>query len=250
MANMSLSGKVAIVTGASRGIGRAIALELARQGCQLAFNYQKSAAAAEELKKEIEALDRRALAYQTDAANYAAVQDMVKDVKAQLGRIDILVNNAGITNDKLLMRMKEDDWDSVIATNLKSAFNFSRAVTPVMLKQEQGSILNISSISGVVGMAGQANYSASKAGLIGFSKALAKELGSRNITVNALAPGIIETDMTSVLNEDYRKKLLEQIPLQRFGRVDELAKVAAFLVSEAAQYITGQVIQIDGGLAM
>lgn len=246
----NFNGKVAIVTGASRGIGRAIVQELAKQGCQIAFNYNKSAEAAEELKKECEASDRQVLAYQLDVANFAAVQEMVKDVKSKLGRIDFLINNAGITNDKLLMRMKEEDWDSVIDTNLKSAFNFCQSVAPIMLKQRYGRILNISSISGVVGMAGQANYSASKAGLIGLSKSLAKELGSRNITVNVLAPGIIETDMTTVLSEDYRKKLLEQIPLQRFGQVAELARVAAFLLSDDAQYITGQVIQIDGGLAM
>lgn len=247
---MDFTGRVAIVTGASRGIGRAIALELAKQGCDIAFNYQKSVEAAEQLKAECAALGRKVLAYQVDAADFAAVQDMVKDIKAQWGRVDLLVNNAGITNDKLLMRMKEDDWDRVISTNLKSAFNFSKAVTPIMLKQEYGRMLNISSISGVVGMAGQANYSASKAGLIGLSKALAKELGSRNITVNVLAPGIIETDMTTILNEEYKKKLLEQIPLQRFGTVAELATTAAFLLSDGAQYITGQVIQIDGGLAM
>ncbi|MBN8722816.1 MAG: 3-oxoacyl-[acyl-carrier-protein] reductase [Acidobacteria bacterium] len=246
----NFNGKVAIVTGASRGIGRAIVQELAKQGCQIAFNYNKSAEAAEELKKECEASDRQVLAYQLDVANFVAVQEMVKDVKSKLGRIDFLINNAGITNDKLLMRMKEEDWDSVIDTNLKSAFNFCQSVAPIMLKQRYGRILNISSISGVVGMAGQANYSASKAGLIGLSKSLAKELGSRNITVNVLAPGIIETDMTIVLSEDYRKKLLEQIPLQRFGQVAELARVAAFLLSDDAQYITGQVIQIDGGLAM
>lgn len=246
----NFNGKVAIVTGASRGIGRAIVQELAKQGCQIAFNYNKSAEAAEELKKECEASDRQVLAYQLDVANFAAVQEMVKDVKSKLGRIDFLINNAGITNDKLLMRMKEEDWDSVIDTNLKSAFNFCQNIAPIMLKQKYGRILNISSISGVVGMAGQANYSASKAGLIGLSKSLAKELGSRNITVNVLAPGIIETDMTTVLSEDYRKKLLEQIPLQRFGQVAELARVAAFLLSDDAQYITGQVIQIDGGLAM
>jgi 3-oxoacyl-[acyl-carrier protein] reductase len=246
----NFSGKVAIVTGASRGIGRAIVQELAQRGCNVAFNYNKSAESAEELKKECESADRQILAYQLDVANFPAVQDMVKDVKAKLGRVDFLVNNAGITNDKLIMRMKEDDWDSVISTNLKSAFNFCQAVTSIMIKQKYGRILNISSISGVVGMAGQANYSASKAGLIGLSKALAKELGSRNITVNVLAPGIIETDMTAVLPEDYRKKLLEQIPLQRFGQVSELAKTAAFLLSDDAQYITGQVIQIDGGLAM
>lgn len=246
----NFSGKVAIVTGASRGIGRGIVKELAERGCHIAFNYNKSAESAEELTKELESPERQILAYRLDVANFAAVQEMVKDVKAKLGRIDFLVNNAGITRDKLLMRMKEEDWDSVINTNLKSAFNCCQAVTSTMIKQQYGRILNISSISGVVGMAGQANYSASKAGLIGLSKALAKELGSRNITVNVLAPGIIETDMTAVLPEDYRKKLLEQIPLQRFGKVSELAKTAAFLLSDDAQYITGQVIQIDGGLAM
>ena len=247
---MNFYNKVAIVTGASRGIGRAITLELARGGCQIAFNYNKSVDAANELVKECEGLDRRALAYQVDASNFNAVQEMVKDVKAKLGRVDILVNNAGITNDKLIMRMKEEDWDSVIETNLKSAFNFCRAVSSIMLKQEGGKILNVSSISGVVGMAGQANYSASKSGLIGLTKALAKELGSRNIMVNALAPGIIETDMTATLSDDYKKRLLDQIPLQRFGRVEEIARVAAFMVSDGADYITGQVIQIDGGLAM
>lgn len=242
--------QVAIVTGATRGIGRAIAVELHKQGYHIAFNYNRSTEAANSLVQECAGSDQQALAYQVDAADFNAVQNMVKDVKAKLGRVDILVNNAGITNDKLILRMKEEDWDSVINTNLKSAFNFCRAVSPIMLKQERGRILNISSISGVVGMAGQSNYSASKAGMIGLTKALAKELGSRNVTVNALAPGIIETDMTAVLDEGYRKQLLEQIPLKRFGNVEELAKVVAFLVSDAAQYITGQVIQIDGGLAM
>ncbi|MBL8148642.1 MAG: 3-oxoacyl-[acyl-carrier-protein] reductase [Blastocatellia bacterium] len=247
---MSLEKKVAIVTGASRGIGRAIALEFARQGCDIVFNYNKSVDAAEALAKELEALGRKTSFYQVDAADFTAVQAMVKDVKAKFGKIDILVNNAGITNDKLIVRMKEEDWDSVIDTNLKGAFNFCRAVSAIMLKQEDGRILNISSISGVVGMAGQVNYSASKAGLIGLTKALAKELGSRNVTVNALAPGIIETDMTGVLAEEYRQKLLEQIPVKRFGKVEEVSKVAAFLVSDDALYITGQVLQIDGGLAM
>lgn len=242
--------KVAIVTGATRGIGRAIAIELHRQGCHIAFNYNRSTEAAQTLVQECTNSDQQALAYQVDAADFVAVQNMVKDVKAKLGRVDILVNNAGITNDKLILRMKEEDWDIVINTNLKSAFNFCKAVSPILLKQEGGRILNISSISGVVGMAGQSNYSASKAGMIGLTKALAKELGSRNVTVNALAPGIIETDMTAVLDEGYKKQLLEQIPLKRFGTVEELAKVAAFLVSDAAGYITGQVIQIDGGLAM
>jgi 3-oxoacyl-[acyl-carrier protein] reductase len=245
------TGKVAIVTGGTRGIGRAIVEELAKRGCHIAFNYNKSQEVAEELKKQCQTSpEQQILSYQLDVANFASVQEMVKDVKSKLGRVDFLVNNAGITNDKLIMRMKEEDWDSVINTNLKSAFNFCQAVSPIMLKQKYGRILNLSSISGVVGMAGQSNYSASKAGLIGLSKSLAKELGSRNVTVNVLAPGIIETDMTGVLSDDYRKKLLDQIPVQRFGQVAELARVTAFLLSDDASYITGQVIQIDGGLAM
>jgi 3-oxoacyl-[acyl-carrier protein] reductase len=245
------AGRAAIVTGATRGIGRAIALELARHGADVAFNYAQSAAAAEELKPELESLGVRVLAAQCDVANTEAAAEMVKRVKAELGRVDFLVNNAGITRDNLIMRMKEEDWDAVLDTNLKGAWNFSRAAVRHMLKNEAGgSVLNISSISGVVGMTGQSNYSASKAGMIGLTKALAREVASRNVSVNALALGLVATDMSQALDETYRAKLLEQIPLGRFAEAGEVARIACFLLSDDARYITGQVIQADGGMAM
>ncbi len=242
--------KSVIVTGATRGIGKAIALELARRGANVAFNYSKSADEADTLKSEIESLGVKAYSAQCDVANTEAVAEFVKTVTGEFGTVNYLVNNAGITRDQLILRMKEDDWDAVIDTNLKGAWNFSKAVMRPMMKNDGGSILNISSISGVVGMLGQSNYSASKAGMIGLTKSLAKEVASRKITVNALALGLVETEMASEMNADYREKIIAQIPLGRLGNVDEVAALACFMLSPAAAYITGEVIKADGGLAM
>jgi 3-oxoacyl-[acyl-carrier protein] reductase len=251
MSEKQFAEKSAIVTGATRGIGRAIALELAKRGANVAFNYAKSADEAEKLKAEIENLGVKAYSEACDVANTEASAEFVKKVKEEFGAIDFLINNAGITRDTLILRMKEDDWDAVIDTNLKGAWNFSKAVLrPMMRNESGGSILNISSISGVVGMLGQSNYSASKAGMIGLTKALAKEVASRKITVNALALGLIETDMAGEMNDEHRAKILEMIPLGRLGNVQEVAEIACFMLSDAARYITGQIIQPDGGLAM
>lgn len=251
MSDKQFEGKAAIVTGGTRGIGKAIALELARLGCSIAFNYSKSADEAEKLRSELSAFGVKAFAAQCDVANTEAAADFVQQAHAELGGLDYLVNNAGITRDQLIVRMKEDDWDAVIDTNLKGAWNFSKAVLrPMMRNENGGSILNISSISGVVGMLGQSNYSASKAGMIGLTKSLAKEVASRKITVNALALGLIETEMAAEMNAEYRDKILAQIPLGRLGNVTEVAEIACFLLSPSAAYITGQVIQPDGGLAM
>jgi 3-oxoacyl-[acyl-carrier protein] reductase len=251
MTEKQFSGRSAIVTGGTRGIGKAIVLELANRGCNVAFNYSKSADEAEKLKAEIESLGVRAFAAQCDVANTEGAADFVKQAKEAFDNINYLVNNAGITRDQLIMRMKEDDWDAVIDTNLKGAWNFSKAVLrPMMKNDDGGSILNISSISGVVGMLGQSNYSASKAGMIGLTKSLAKEVASRKITVNALALGLIETEMASEMNAEYREKILAQIPLGRLGNVKEVAEIACFMLSDSARYITGHVVQPDGGIAM
>lgn len=245
-----LDGKGVIVTGATRGIGRAIALEAARRGANVAFNYLKSAPRAEELKKEIEGLGVKAMAFQADVGDLKSAREMVNAVKKEFGAIDGLVNNAGLTRDKLLVMMTEEDWGEVLRTNLTGAFNFARAAVFMMMKAKRGSILNVSSISGLVGMPGQVNYSASKAGLIGMTKAMAKEVGRMGVRVNALALGFIETDMSAAMPAENRAAALAMIPLARIGAVDDVAPLAAFMLSDAASYITGAVIQIDGGLAM
>ena len=239
------------MTGGTRGIGNAIVLELARRGANVAFNYSKSADEAEKLKAQVEELGVKAFAARCDVANTTASAEFVGQVRDEFGTIDFLVNNAGITRDQLILRMKEEDWDAVIDTNLKGAWNFAKAVMRPMMRNENGaSIVNITSISGVVGMLGQSNYSASKAGMIGLTKSLAKEVASRKITVNALALGLVETGMAAEMNAEYREKILAQIPLARLGNVQEAAEIVCFLLSDSATYITGQVIQADGGLAM
>ncbi|MHC4321097.1 MAG: 3-oxoacyl-[acyl-carrier-protein] reductase [Planctomycetota bacterium] len=245
-----MSNKTAIVTGGTRGIGKAIVLELAKSGCNVAFNYSKSDDLANELVKEIEGLGVKAMAKKADVSDFESAKEMVKEVKDEFGQIDYLVNNAGITRDKLLALMKENDWDDVININLKSVYNFSKAVIMSMIKQKCGNILNITSVSGIAGVAGQANYSASKAGMIGFTKALAKEVGKAKINVNAIACGFIETDMTSELPGEYKQKMIDMTALKRFGTTEDVARTAMFMLSDDAKYITGQVLSIDGGLAL
>lgn len=246
-----LEGKVAIVTGASRGIGRAIAEEISTQGASVVVNYFSSKDAAMEVVSGIESKGGNAIAIRADVGNFDATQAMVKETLDTFGHIDILVNNAGTTRDTLLLMMKEEDWDVVIDTNLKSMFNCCKAVARPMLRRKQGGrIINISSVSGLAGQGGQTNYAASKAGIIGFTKSLAKELGSRRITVNAIAPGFFPTALTDVLSEEMVARALEFIPLNRLGELDEVAHLVTFLASEKASYITGEVIRIDGGLAM
>ncbi len=243
-----LDGKTALVTGASRGIGKAIALKFAAEGADIAFTYRSQEEAARALQAEIEAMGVRAKAYRSDAASFADAHDVVADVKETFGHIDILVNNAGITKDGLMMRMDEAQWDAVIDTNLKSAFNFIHACTPIMARQRCGSIINMSSVVGVSGNAGQCNYSASKAGLIGLSKSIAKEMGPRGIRSNCIAPGFISTDMTGALPENIRQEWEKQIPLRRGGEPEDVAKVALFLASDLSAYVTGQVINCCGGM--
>lgn len=245
-----LEGKIALVTGASRGIGRQIALTLAAQGAAVIVNYNGSAAKAEEVVKEIQDKGGKAEAIQCNVSDFAKCQEMMAGIFAKYGRLDILVNNAGITRDNLLMKMSEEDFDAVIQTNLKGVFNCIKHVSRQMLKQRSGRIINISSVSGVLGNAGQANYCAAKAGVIGLTKSAARELASRGITVNAVAPGFIRTDMTDVLSDSVKAAATEQIPMKHFGETSDVANAVAFLASEGAGYITGQVISVDGGMAM
>ena len=245
-----LKGKIALITGAAQGIGKGIALEYAKQGATVAFTVRKHDERSESLVNEITAMGGTAKAYASDAASFSSASEVVAEVMKDFGRIDILVNNAGITKDGLLMRMTEEQWDMVINTNLKSAFNYIHAITPIMMKQRSGSIINMTSIVGISGNAGQANYAASKAGMIGLTKSVAKELGSRGVRVNAIAPGFIATEMTGVLNEDTKKQWLLNIPLRREGKVEDVAGVAVFLASDLASYVSGQVINCCGGLNM
>lgn len=245
-----LDGKTAVVTGAARGIGRNIALKFGSQGADVAIIVRKINESVEALIEEIESNGVKCKAYVTDAADYEGVHKAVEEIKKDFDRIDILVNNAGITRDGLLMRMSEEQWDDVITVNLKSAFNFTHAVTPIMMRQKSGSIINMSSVVGVSGNAGQANYAASKAGMIGFSKSLAKELGSRGIRVNAVAPGFIETDMTGTLSDDVKTEWAKQIPLRRSGKPDDVSNVTLFLASDLSGYVTGQVLNVCGGMGM
>ena len=247
---MQIEGKIAFVTGASRGLGRSIALTLAEAGADVAINYAGNAAAAEEVAVEIRKMGRRALILQGDVSQTEAAAAMLDAVVAEFGRCDILVNNAGITRDGLLMRMKEEDWDAVLNTNLKGVYNCTKAAIKYMMKQKSGKIVNIASVVGIMGNAGQANYAAAKAGCIGFTKSVAKEVASRGITVNAVAPGLIATDMTSVLPEKVVEEMAAGIPLKRAGQPVDVAKAVLFLVSDDAAYITGQTLNVDGGMVM
>ncbi|HLR01838.1 MAG TPA: 3-oxoacyl-[acyl-carrier-protein] reductase [Virgibacillus sp.] len=245
-----LQDKVAVVTGASRGIGRAIALELAGKGADVVVNYANNTEKAEEVVREIEGMGRKSVSIRADIRNGKQMKDMVKEVVQTFGKVDILVNNAGVTKDNLIMRMKEEDFDDVIDTNLKGVFNCTKAVSRQMMKQKQGKIINVASIVGVAGNPGQANYVAAKAGVIGLTKTTALEFASRNILVNAVAPGFITTEMTDVLSDEQKEGMLDMIPLNKLGEAEDVAKVVRFLASDDADYITGQTIHIDGGMVM
>ena len=245
-----LEGKIALVTGASRGIGRQVALTLGAKGATVIVNYNGSAAKAEEVVKEIEAAGGKAEALQCNVSDFEACGQMLADIVSRHGRLDILVNNAGITRDNLLMKMSEEDFDAVVNTNLKGVFNCIKHIARQMLKQKSGRIINMSSVSGVLGNAGQANYCAAKAGVIGITKSAARELASRGITVNAVAPGFIATEMTDVLSDSVKAAATEQIPMKHFGSTQDIAETVAFLASDKAGYITGQVLSVDGGMAM
>ena len=243
-----LEGKTALVTGAARGIGKAIALKFASEGANIAFTDLRIDENAEQTVKEIEAMGVKCKGYASDASSFADTERVVSQVKEDFGRIDVLVNNAGITKDGLMLRMTEQQWDAVIAVNLKSAFNFIHAVLPIMVRQKGGSIINMASVVGVHGNAGQANYSASKAGMIALAKSIAQEVGSRGVRANAIAPGFIETAMTAALSDEVRKDWVQKIPLRRGGRPEDIADVATFLASDLSSYVSGQVIQVDGGM--
>lgn len=244
-----LANHIAVVTGAGRGIGRAIALKFAAEGADVVC-VSRTVENSEKVASEIRALGRKAWAYAVDVSDTAAVAATGEKILADAGKVDVLVNNAGVTRDGLLMRMSDEDWDAVLDTNLKGAFSFTKAFARSFAKQRSGRIINVASVIGLIGNAGQCNYSASKAGLIGFTKSVARELASRGVTANALAPGFIETDMTAVLNEEMRAGLLKMIPLNSFGQAEDIANAALFLASPAARYITGQVLTVDGGMVM
>lgn len=246
----ALKGKAALVTGGSRGIGQAIALELARRGADVAINYVRNAAAASSVVAEIQSLGSKTLAVQADVGEMSEARELVKTVSETLGRLDILVNNAGITRDTLLLRMREAEWDEVLRVNLKGAFNTSKAAVRGMMRQRSGRIINVGSVSGLMGQVGQVNYAASKAGLIGLTKSLARELGGRGITVNLVAPGFIPTDINATMDEELRERLRELTPLGRFGTPEDVAYAVAFLASDTASYLTGVVLPVDGGLSM